>query len=380
MEWLLGGRVGEAKRLVSQLGDPIKRDASAGQLVQIGLEGLPALIEGLSIEDDVVAGILKKIILQIGPSTFPSLCAAITTAHPLARGRVAETLGLLGKQQAVPALLVALNGEYYTVRAKAALALGQLKEPETLPALSKALKDREPEVRAAAAHGLAAFSNPRTFEAIGELLLDDPELEVRQAAAEALGATGRAEAIPYLMEALHDSFWWYEREKEVNTLLDAIARLGPAAVPALIDNLKDAEGTVRKMAAALLARLPDERAIEPLSLSLYDTHFDVCRAAAEALAAIGRPALPVLLEALHHPEAWIRQQAILGVSKIQDPQIGPAIMAMIDDESREVRKLVIQSLGQLRLSSAQPMLQEIASSRSDRELAALARQALQNFQ
>ncbi len=379
MDWLTGNRSGEAKKLVSQLGDPLKRERAASQLVQIGLDSIPALIDGLSIEDQLHLEAIKKVLVRIGPAAVPALASAVTTVHPLPRGQVAEILGAIKDQRAVPALLQALGGEFFTVRARAALALGQLRDNRAIPALSRGLKDQEPEVRAAAARGLAAFAEPRTFEALSEVLLDDPRLEVRQAAAEALGETRRAEAIPYLMAALHDSFWWYEREKELNSLLEAIVKMGPAVVPELIGTLKDPEGTVRKLAAVLLGRIPDPRAIEPLTLALYDTHFDVCRASAEALAAMGEPALPVLLEALKHPEAWIRQQAVLGLTAIHDPQVAPAIMGLIGDENREVRKQVILSLGQIKDPCALPALRDLAASRSDRELASLARQAIQNF-
>lgn len=379
MEWFTGGHSSETKRLVTQLGDPLKRENAKRQLIQLGVESLPALVDGLATQDDAIYEALTQIFFQMGQESVPPLCMTLSTSHPLIRGRVAEILGRLGDKRAVPSLLNALVGEFYTVRAQAAIALGQLRDLRAIPHLTEALKDKEPEVRAAASRGLAEFSDPSTVEAIGNVLLDDPKLEVRQAAAEALGKTKLTEAIPFLMDALHDSFWWYEREQEINSLLDAIANMGNAIVPELINALKDLEGTVRKLAALLLARIPDERAVEPLTLALYDTHFDVCRAAAEALAAIGGAALPVLLEALNHPEAWIRQQAVIGLVKSRDPQVVPAILNLVNDENRDVRKQIIQSLGQLKDQRALQVLQELASSRSDREMAALAKQAIQNI-
>ncbi|HEX2697782.1 MAG TPA: HEAT repeat domain-containing protein, partial [Anaerolineales bacterium] len=267
-----------------------------------------------------------------------------------------------------------------TVRAKAALALGKIRDAQTIPVLVNALKDPEAEVRAAAARGLGYFADPRTFEAISNVLLDDPQIEVRQAAAESLGNARRPEAIPYLIDALHDSFWWYEREQAVNDLLDAIAKMGTAVVPELINDLSNPEGTVRQFAAKLLRRLPDPSAIEALTISLYDTHPDVCKASAEALAAIGAPALPVLLDALNHPEAWIRQQAVIGLTESHDAQVAPALLNLLNDENRDVRKQVIESLGTLRDARAVPLLQELTASRADRELSALAKQAIQSIQ
>lgn len=380
MDWLTGGPAGEAKRLLAQLTIPTKRDRAMQELIHMGVEAVPVLIESLAGRDAPLGELCARLLVQIGPRAVPPLCEALASAHPQARGRAAEILGAIKDRRAIPALLDALRGEFYTVRAQAALALGQIRDPEVMAALTNALGDAEADVRAAAARALCAFGDPLTFDAIGDVLLDDPQIEVRQAAAEALGETRRAEAIPYLMRALRDSFWWFEREQAADHLLDAIARMEKAVVPELIEALNDNEGTVRRLAAQLLTRIPDERAIEPLTHSLYDTHFDVCRASAEALAAIGAPALPVLLEALHHPEAWIRQQSVVGLAKSQDPQVLPALLNLLHDESREVRKQVVQVLGQFHDRRAVPALQELAASRADREMAGLAKQALQNMQ
>jgi HEAT repeat protein len=379
MDWLTGGSTGEAKRLVAQLTNSTKRDRAAQELIGMGALAVPALIDSLARQDSAQGELCLRILVQIGPRAVPPLCEALAAAHPETRGRAAEILGVIKDTRAVPALLDALRGEFYTVRLKAALALGGIRDPGAIPALTDALRDTDPDVRAAAARSLCAFADPRTFEAVGDLLLDDPQIEVRQAAAEALGETRRTDAIPYLMQALHDSFWWYEREQAVNHLLDAITKIGKAVVPELIEALGDNESTVRRLAAQLLTRLPDERAVGPLTDSLYDTHFDVCRASAEALASIGAPALPILLEALHHPEVWIRQQAVIGLSKSHDPEVLPALLDLLNDESREVRKQVVQVLGQLRDRRAVPPLQELAASRADREMAGLARQALQSI-
>jgi HEAT repeat protein len=379
MQWITGGREGEIKRLIAQLSDPTKRERAAQDLIHMGAEAVPGLSDSLATRDPALRDLISQILVRIGPSAAPSVRKALITAHPEVRARAAQILGVLKDKSSIPALLDALRGEFYTVRVQAALALGQIRDPQAISALTQALKDREPEVRAAACIALGKFADPRTFEAISNILLTDLQIDARQAAAQALGGTKRTEAIPYLMEALRDSYWWYERDQAVNHLLDAIAKMGNAVVPSLIEALSDNEGTVKKYAALLLARLPDQRALEPLSISLYDTHFDVCRASAEALASIGAPALPILLDALHHPEAWLRQQAVIGLAKSRSAQVVPELLISLNDENREVRKQVIQSLGELRDPRALPVLQELAASRTDKEMAALARQALEHM-
>jgi HEAT repeat protein len=241
------------------------------------------------------------------------------------------------------------------------------------------LKDPEDEVRMAACLGLGAFKDPTTFDDITNVLLDDPKIEVRQAAAKALGNTTHSAALPYLMEALHDSAWWYEREYAAGELLAAIEKLGTAAVDPLIEALQDKEGTVRKFAASLLGKLGEPRAIEPLGMALYDLHHEVGKVAAESLARFGIPAVDILVGALSHPEMWIRIHAIGALTQIRDSRVTPILLEMLNDPEREVKKRVIQSLGQLKDPRSSPALQEIVSNRADRELHTLAKQALEGF-
>jgi HEAT repeat protein len=181
------------------------------------------------------------------------------------------------------------------------------------------------------------------------------------------------------MEALHDSYWWYEREYAAGDLLSAIEKMGMAAVAPLIEALQDKEGTVRKFAATLLGRLGDPRVIEPLAMALYDLHHEVGKVAAESLARFGTPALEVLVEALSHPEMWIRIHSIIALSRIKDRRVTSILLEMLHDPEREVKKQVIQALGELKDPRSSNALQEIVANRADRELHTMAKQALEAF-
>jgi HEAT repeat protein len=378
MNWLTGSKQGEAKRLIAQLGDVTKRDRAAQDLIRLGPDAVPVLIEALQTKDLNLLPYYQQILARI-PSATPLLIKTLKTVHPITRGRVAEIFGINKDRNAVPVLLEALQGEYFTVRSRAALALGKIGDSKTIQPLLHVLKDPEDEVRIAACLALGYFKDPPTFDDITNVLLDDPKIEVRQAAARALGNTGHPAALPYLMEALHDSYWWYEREYAASDLLLAIEKMGVAAVNPLIEALQDKEGTVRKFAAVLLGRLGDTRAIEPLGMALYDLHHEVGKVAAESLAQFGIPALDVLVEALSHPEMWIRIHSIVALSRIKDGRVTPLLLEMLNDPEREVKKQVIESLGSLKDRRAVASLQEIASNRTDRELHTLAKQAIENL-
>lgn len=378
MSWLTGGKQGEARRLISQLADPSKRELAARELIGLDADAVPVLIEAFQTKDLNLLPYYEQVLARI-PSATPALTKTLREAHPILRARAADVLGIRKDRKAVPDLLDALKGEYYTVRARAAIALGRIGEPKAIESLMVALEDPEDDVRIAACLGLGFFKDPSTFDDITNVLLDDLKIEVRQAAAKALGNTRHPDALPYLMEALRDPYWWYEREYAAKDLLDAIEKMGGLAVAPLIEALKDKEGAVRRFAAGLLGRLGDLRAIEPLGMALYDMHHDVGKTSAEALVHFGAHSFDILVEALSHPEMWIRIHSIHALAQIKDPRVAGVLLEMLSDPEREVKKQVIQALGRLGDKRTLAALQAIASDRSDRELHALAKDVLEQI-
>jgi len=143
--------------------------------------------------------------------------------------------------------------------------------------------------------------------------------------------------------------------------------------------LKDKEGAVRKFAAGLLGRMKDPRAIEPLGMALYDTHHDVGRVSAESLVNFGVNSFEILVEALDHPEMWIRIHTVDVLPRVNEPRVALVLLEMLKDPEREVKKHVIEALGELKDQRTLPALQKIASDRSDRELHSLAKSALEKM-
>ena len=222
MNWLTGSKHAEARKLVNQVKDVAKRGRVEVELLHMGAEAAPALIEALQTTEPNLLPLYQGILARMGIAATPALTHSLLNDHPLIRGRVAEVLAQTRDPKAVPALLSALSGEYYTVRSRAARALGAIGDAEAIQPLLGALADKELEVRIEAVKALGKFKLPETFDNMADLLLEDPQIEARQAAAQALGETHDPQAIQYLMIALRDPFWWYEREQAADVLLKAI--------------------------------------------------------------------------------------------------------------------------------------------------------------
>jgi HEAT repeat protein len=113
-------------------------------------------------------------------------------------------------------------------------------------------------------------------------------------------------------------------------------------------------------------------------MTMYDLHHDVSLAAAESLAKFGAPAIRVLSDALRHPEAMVRQHAVIGLGQIRDARVAPLVIEMVHDPDRNVQRQAIHALGALRDSSADAALKAIATDRTDREFSMLAKRILES--
>jgi HEAT repeat protein len=379
MDWITGKR-DDTRKIIAQLGNPAMRSAAASELLHIGPAAVDGLVEVMGGRDLNLRAPAAQVLVRMGTTAIPRLSQLLTSAHPEIRQQIADALGDIHHPDALPALMEATRGQFFTVRARAASALAKIGDAQAIQILISLLSDNEPSVRIAAALAVGSFRDKSSLIRLSDLLLEDREIEVRQAAAQGLAATGLPEAVPYLIEAMADSFWWYERENAAQPLLEALESFGADAVEPLINALTHPEGTVRRSAAQVLGSIGDRRAVEPLGMALYDLHIEMGQAAAEALVGFGDAALGVLADALKHPESDIRLHAIWALTRIRKTNVLPLLAGMLKDPDRLVVKQVIQSMGGLKDARAIAVLTSIADDRSDRELSKLAREAIKTLQ
>jgi HEAT repeat protein len=159
---------------------------------------------------------------------------------------------------------------------EAALALSHESDAALLP-LRDLLADTDLDRRWWAARALAAVG---TQAARGSLVaaLKDPALDVRVCAAQGLGELRAEEAVAELVRCLDDPSALVSR-----IAADSLARIGPPAVPALIETLKQGKTPARAGAARALSIIQPQEAIPALCAALDDPSAVVTHYAQEAL-------------------------------------------------------------------------------------------------
>ena len=169
--------------------------------------------------------------------------------------------------------------------------------------------------------------------------LGDPDKNMRDAAGKALARIGPA-AVPVLVQEL-------KNPASRNQILAArsLALIGPEAaeaVPSLTECLKQKDSELLAMAAHALGEIgpPSSKAATPLTLLLGDASPEVQKQSRAALAKIGPGAIPALRGALKSPQTSIRRRAadLLALQGSKAKEATGDLIALLKDKQPAVRK------------------------------------------
>jgi HEAT repeat protein len=205
-----------------------------------------------------------------------------------------------------------------------------------------ALKDDDWAVREEAATALAAHRDARAVGPLVQLLGDD-DRAVREATMLALTAIGEA-AVPALGRCLgHANLTVQESAASV------LATIGDRRVlEALLRALKSPDWIVRMHAAKGLGRIAETNSVQPMMPLLQDKVKAVRVEAACALADIGKAAVPSLLEALQSKEWLVKLHAIEALGKMRSPDtVEPLLFVLFNDPDQAVRTDAVRALGDI---------------------------------
>ena len=122
-------------------------------------------------------------------------------------------------------------------------------------------------------------------------------------------------------------------------------------------------------------------AVPLLIQALGDWDEDVCRAAAEALGAIGDPqAIPALIQALGDDWDAVRRAAAWALGYLGDSRAVPALIKALRDRSENVRRASAEALGAIGDPQAIPALIQALGDGWDKDVRRAAQQAIQQIQ
>lgn len=167
------------------------------------------------------------------------------------------------------------------------------------------------------------------------------ELDQKQRDATAVGLRRLGEAaIPTLIQLIRDDNWFIRRSAAWG-----LGEVGDAAaVPALVEALHDAENFVSADAAMALGWLRDPVAVPWLQQLLRHENWRVREAGATALGWIGAPAVPGMLDELRDSPEDVRHLVIDALKNTHDHAVLRMLLEATYDEDVEVRSAAVEAL------------------------------------
>jgi len=390
-------------------GDPSVRAAAAAAL--LGASGDRAAAAVAAVFKDDSSDARRLFVGSIRPGVndaLPLLAEALRNKDEKVRLAAICSLGALRNDGAWDLLHGAWKDEVPHLRLSALLALCFWKDARTWEVLALGVKDADPKIAAVAAAALGDFGDPRAVPCL-EQALANQDFDMHAAVLLALGKLGRppkddgerawllfagrkwSEAAqlapanlwavlsalhgaPQAQQAADDNFYGFFTwggglvcDAQGGEALRAgladpdgdicavfVAALGrgkdPAAMPLLLEFLKDERPEVRATAAGALGAIGQSSVVPALAEALRDGNEQVRASAALALGHIGQSsAVPALAEALCDENEQVRASAVAALGWIRDARVFPLLVGALKqgDAYAYVRQVAAETLGDL---------------------------------
>ncbi|MEI7905233.1 MAG: HEAT repeat domain-containing protein [Candidatus Firestonebacteria bacterium] len=354
-------------------------------------EVMKQICNSFSGKEPSARGYLEEVVIKSGYDAVPALLESFKNQNKNIRLHSAYAIGRIKPpvKEAIPGLIDLLKDEDSGVSSAARDALIANGEVDTA-VLLKRLADENPSVRRNIAFILGrCFVAVSGEEAIGPLLtlLSDENLLVRSAANDTLvkiAASGRG-ATPILLKHLKESGSHFLQVALVNILgsagqssmeavplmqeyltgadselkaasAEALSRLSsedPSVAAALLKALSDIDGEVRSKAAASLGRmkvsLPE---ILSALVKMFEDEYVYARVSAQDSVVKIAPytqaqASALLLSCLTNSMARVRSHAALALGNLNNiaKDSVPALLPLLADKDKDVRRAVIEAFG-----------------------------------
>jgi len=273
---------------------------------------------------------------------IPDLIERLSGKDVAARVHLIEMLGGFDRLDVRHALQNELEADNKLVRQAALGALARLGGEVDPEILCRRLLDPDINVQNAAVEALIRQKHPDTLRHLVDVLKDESEF-ARRAAVEVLNEIGDSRSIKDLLSALGDDDWWVRARAT-----DALARIGgPRVIEAVLGLINDKDESIRRSAIEILNTTKDERAVRHLIKATEDEDWWVRERAADALGEIGdKRAVPAIVRMLGGDPRSI-PAAIRALCRLAGKDAVQHLLPLLEHADKRVRSEAMTALGEV---------------------------------
>ncbi len=208
------------------------------------------LLNALVTEPDMyVREDITWALVRVKEAALQPLIQLLDDANPSTRHLATHVLGKIGGQEVVDSLIHTLYDTEPMVISKAAFGLAQVGDERAIPTLVSLVGHENRDVQTMLMDVLERFDKSSVQPLIG--LMANDRWQVREHAADILGAIGDKAAIPVLVEALKDEIWQVRF-----AAVTALGHMGGVQAKVALQAMpEDADQRVRALTSKLVKRI-----------------------------------------------------------------------------------------------------------------------------
>jgi twitching motility protein PilT len=272
----------------------------------------------------------------------------------------------------IPAVLNCLKHENISIRKQAISALGIIGTADEVEYLMHSLKDKDIRIRQSALDSLVNLSQNADTDIpkFVSILMSDPDVNVRRAAAQILGQVDAPGLFEKLFDYLRDEDWWVRE-----TIAETLSKIKDDRIfPASVNLLSNPDSSLRRYAIEILVGLKSKKALVPLIKMLKDPDWWVRERAVYALGCLGDSKIvPIIANLLNIKElSYVASEAL---GKIGHSSAITHLLKALDNPDTEIKLVIMAALEKLSAREAVPQIEKLITD-SNREVRSKAKEVL----
>jgi len=316
------------------------RNSAVECLTRFGIKSAPYLIQNLNDKDHDVRKFIVDILSDIWTRKGDQVL----------------------DQGIVDALIIAIDDHNENVRLAAIEGLGKIGSNNAVQALLKILEKGDSALKFTTLEALGNIGRPIPMKGVYSALSDR---FLKRAAYDLMGKVGGAEAVPYLMDGLHESST-STREAAIAALYmlassfrlskhdisSHILHLTPSTIEKIASSLESPNLNVKKGVVFVLGLSGKKQAAEHIIKALYFN--EIVGEAKQALIELGNKVLDVILNSYPRQEEQVRSLLCSILGEIGNKKAENVLVQAIKDNYGHVRSSAAKALGKINLEKAIP--------------------------